>query len=410
MTTVVLWVVAVAATIWIVVPAIAFALRVGGGVRTEVVEAVGPPPVAGRDHAFEQQWRDLEALGYRAAARTIQHGWFTSPTFWHWRQFETTRWLVSPDGRTYANLYRLVRDEPARIAFVTSFDDGGLVRTECPGGATKKAVLPNFWRTDLHGLDAGHLLLEHQQLVDEFERERATRARAATTAEITAAIDAAEAPAVRDRAKGAYFLFWMFAPAALFLPLLWHFQGSGSAEVALGICTMAGISASLRWFILGPLTRQEARAAHESNRAHLQYAAADVDADGNILARKYERLLRVAAIVTSCLTAAWAIAVLWALPGTVARHGLGGALVQVVLFVVLGGPSMMNQMARARGRVAKRISNPDDVWSSLYLFNFIMAPRLEWSGGTLHRVLFGVAALSILLAFVAGQLERKRGQ
>ena len=128
----VLWAVALVATVWVLAPAIAFALRIGG-VRTEVLRDVGPPPISGDQAVFDERFRQLAALGFRDAGRTRQTGLFVLPGHWRWRQFETTRWFVGPDGRTQATLHRLIRDEPVRISFVTLFDDGGVVRTTCPG-------------------------------------------------------------------------------------------------------------------------------------------------------------------------------------------------------------------------------------------------------------------------------------
>jgi len=52
----VLWVAAGAAAVWILVPAIAFALG-KGWVRTKVLPDVGPPPTHGDDSAFAPRLR-----------------------------------------------------------------------------------------------------------------------------------------------------------------------------------------------------------------------------------------------------------------------------------------------------------------------------------------------------------------
>ena len=170
---VVLWVVAVAATVWVLTPAreIAFALSIGG-VRTAVLADVGPPSVYGDQAVFDERMRELAALGYRDAARTRETALFMLPYLWRWRQFETTRWLVGPDGRTHATLSRLLRDEPPRIAFITLFDNGAIVRTTCPGTGGRMPSTPNYRVKELLGVTASELLAAHEQQVAVFAQER----------------------------------------------------------------------------------------------------------------------------------------------------------------------------------------------------------------------------------------------
>ena len=146
---------------------------------------------------FDERLRQLAALGFRDVGRARETALFMLPDRWRWRQFETTRWLVGPDGRTHATLHRLIRDEPARIAFVTLFDGGPIVRTTCPGTG-RMPSLPDYRVTEIRGVDASQLLAAHEQQVAAFARERGTNARAATLVEMTAATDAAERPLMRQ--------------------------------------------------------------------------------------------------------------------------------------------------------------------------------------------------------------------
>lgn len=155
-----LWAVALAATVWILVPAIAFALCLGG-IRTEILPDVGPPPVAGGEPVFGARLAEFAALGFREVARTVTHIRFPFPTHWRWRSLETTRWLVSPDGRTHATLYRLARSEPARVSCMAIFDDGSVFRTSCPGVSGAIPQLPKYRRVDVRGASAGDLVAQH---------------------------------------------------------------------------------------------------------------------------------------------------------------------------------------------------------------------------------------------------------
>ena len=120
-----------------------------------------------------------------------------------------------PDGRTQATLHRMIRDEPARISFVTLFDDGGVVRTTCPGTG-RMPSLPNYRVTEIRGAEASQLLAAHEEQVAAFARDRRVNARAATVAEVTAASDAAERPLMRQIGHDMYAMLLPFAPAVLF--------------------------------------------------------------------------------------------------------------------------------------------------------------------------------------------------
>ena len=93
---VVLWAVALVATVWVLLPSIAFALGIGG-VRTEVLHDIREPAISGDQAVFDERLGQLEALGFCDAGRTRETGLFMMPGHWRWQQFETTRWFVSPE-------------------------------------------------------------------------------------------------------------------------------------------------------------------------------------------------------------------------------------------------------------------------------------------------------------------------
>ena len=253
----VLWAAALAGIVWMLVPAIAFALRIGG-VRTTILPDVGPPALQGDGGAFEPWSTRLAALGFRHAGRTQASARFMSPAQWRWRSVHPTRWLISPDGRTYVTMYRIVPNEPVRISAVTAFEGGGTVRTACPGPAPQEGLPPDHRWTSVRGVDADALLSRHHEQVAAFENERRATIKRATIAEMSAIDDAISLRLVRKSAAVHYLLVFVFLAAAA-LPLMSLAQGTDSASVALQLCCLVGAYALVGWATRGPLLRYFAR-------------------------------------------------------------------------------------------------------------------------------------------------------
>jgi len=407
---VVLWAGALALTIWILVPAIAFALGAGGGVQTDVYPDVGSSGLPGDDALMESRMQQLAALGFRAAGRTREHGRFLFPTHWHWEQYGTTRWFVSPDGHTHVTLSRVIPDEPVRIAAVTTFDGGGMVRTSSPGTEAKQFAHPTYWRVGLRNVDPATLVARHQEQVEAFAREHAARARTATVAEVAAADTAATRATLRKSAAGSYTLLCVLLPVPISLVGLGsRGRGVGSLVIAGEICMMAGLYALLRWVVHGPLLRYNARRSHNEDLApQPDYVAPD----GRIAATgKNERWLRVLAIPAALLSAVWPIAFASKIPQHYA--GGGGAVILQVVLIVLISLLVVQFVGRALGKVVlqkKGALRPSQFWTSLIMMAFLFATWLDWSRGTLNRVLYMDAALSVVVGFVGWRLERSRGK
>ena len=139
------------------------------------------------------------------------------PGHWRWAEFETTRWFVGPDGRTQATLYRLIRDEPARISSSRcSMTAASCARRPGPAHAVA-AELPGD-RDPRRGGEP--LLAAHEEQVSAFARDRGVNARAATVAEVTAASDAAERPLMRQIGYVLYAMLLPLAPAVLFFAVV----------------------------------------------------------------------------------------------------------------------------------------------------------------------------------------------
>jgi hypothetical protein len=404
-----LWTAALAASIWILVPAIAFALNIGG-LRTDILPDAGPPTLYPEDSVFGPRLGELDALGFQMEARTRSRGRFSSPIHWSWESYEALQWLVSGDGLTHATLYRLAAGEPARISVVTAFEDGGFVRTSCPGAAAKEATRPNYRRFDLLGVDAATLLAKHQEQVEAFARERGTRPRAATVAEIAAADNAAEWPIVRKMSVSLYGMLGLFLPAVFFLSLRAR-TSAGISIAPLAICAMAGFYALMRWQLLGPLLRQTAKLAHtkDLSEATAPVRPNDVAEDGRILATgKYERWLRLLAALAAVLSCAWPVAIVRAILRALKEQP--GAIIFGLVFVWTSVSTVLELAGRARGRMVWRRMDPAFMWTSMATMSVIFGTWLKWNGGTFHRFLLVVAGLTILLGLIGRQLEKKRGQ
>jgi hypothetical protein len=410
---VLLWAAAVAAAAWIVVPAIAFALNIGG-LRTDIVPDAGPPTVYTADSVFGPRLGELAALGFRMESRTRERGRFISPIHWTWESYEAQQWLVSPDGLTHATLYRLADGEPARISFVTRFEDGGMVRTSCPGSAAKETTRPNYWRFDVRGVDAATLLARHQEQVEAFARERGTKTKEATVSEIAAADNAAEWPILRKMSVSSYGIMGLLLlPAPFVFLLLVPVRALGNlAFPPIAVCLTAGFYALLRWFLVGPNLRTYAKLSHTRDLSEEVAPALDPDdvgEDGRILANgKNERRLRTLAVVTAILSCVWPV--IWARELLVYVRERPGVILGFLVLFPLSALLLVRLAGRARGKMVwqrKGHRDPAGVWAFLLLLNFFFMIQSKPAS---HHFVWIVAATSFLLGLIGWTLEKKRGQ
>jgi len=405
-----LWAAAVAAAAWILVPGIAFALNIGG-LRTEVLPDAGPPTLYSEDSVFGARLKEVAALGFAMAARTIERGRFISPIHWTWESHQAQQWLVSPDGLTHATLYRIAEGEPARISVVTKFENGGTVRTSCPGGAAQEATTSSYWRFDVLGVDAATLFARHLEHVDRFAELYRTKTRAATVAEIGAADNAAEWPIVRRMSVSSYFILLFFvSPALPFLTLRAHTTG-GLALGPILTCALAAFYAFVRWHVLGPNVRENAKLSHRRDLNQEVPPTLDPDdiaEDGRILATgKNERRLRVLAVAAAILSCVWPV--IWALELLVYMRERPVILAFVVLFP-LSVLLVVWLAGRARGKMVwqrKGHRDPAGLWTWLLLLNFFFGIQSKPAS---HHFVWMVVVASFVLGLIGWNLEKKRGQ
>jgi hypothetical protein len=392
----VVWAVALAAAVWILVPAIAHAFG-----ATDVQTTVRPDPGPPADHpAFEPRMHQLAALGFRAAGQTMERIWFLTSMHWRWRPYEDTRWLVGPDERTYVTLYRMLAEEPVRISAVTMFEDGGLVRTSCPGGAAKLLSRPNYWHADLRGAAADALLTKHQEQVDAYARERGTSVKAATIAEISAVDDVFSRSILRGSISASSLLGVLALAVFLFgLPLVY---GRQSLTAPIQICFMAALTAAFRWWTYRRAFRRNALLSHREDVSPEIAPDVDLPATG-----KYESWLRPLAGLTALLSSAWVATFASRLPAAL-RAG-GGAIFMQLVYLVLAVLIVVGLSGRARGKMLLWRANKDNthVWLVPLLMDAIWGALLPGSGGALERGLLLICAfVSAALSVIGWRLEK----
>jgi hypothetical protein len=175
------------------------------------------------------------------------------------------------------------------------------------------------------------------------------------------------------------------------------------------ILAAAGFFAFWNWVVRGLLRRHFARRSHSED---LVGVPADIAEDGTILATgKNERRLRLLAATAAVVACAWPMTSMNALPRILRERP--GAIVPWLLFLSLGVLTVVHLIWRARGKLLwfrKRREEALGPWAALGITTALFVNHLEWSRGTLHRVLFFVGGLLVAIAIAGWRLEKKRGQ
>jgi hypothetical protein len=254
---VVLYVIAALALVWALVPAVAFALG-GARVRKELRRdpARAEPRADDPDHArrYQQFWE----LGFRPVGVTRETCWFMNATRWYWHSLEWSYWMQRPDDGMLVSFHRLLPDEPVRFGVVTLFDDGGLVRTTCPGVRSgMRQDAENSLRFELKNVEPAELVAKHEVHVAAFASASNRKVRPATFEEVTAAETVKDRGILSGR-SGSYQLLlrYFVLPALVGGWLLSALGGSFWRRVALGVCAGAAMFA-LERFVQMPKRRRE---------------------------------------------------------------------------------------------------------------------------------------------------------
>jgi hypothetical protein len=93
------------------------------------------------------------------------------------------------------------------------------------------------------------------------------------------------------------------------------------------------------------------------------------------------------------------------------RHAADGAFVVLLQLALIAatGTLVLRLFGRARGKITfqrRGNRNPVHIWSSVLLSNFLFPSWLDWRSGALHRALYVVAGISLLLGFLGWKLEK----
>jgi hypothetical protein len=241
-----LWAIAVAAAIWILGPAIGFALsprRIGA----DVCEDPGLAEPRGKDPAYEGRFRELAALGFVPVGEMIEKAWFFTPLHWFWRG-DGTRVFASPDRTVFVSLYRFGGADPLRVSVETIFEEGGALVTLSPGFGQR--VLTDKDRLVEAGeTDVATLVEKHRKHVQDFIGPRVLTVKPTTFREF-----AAESAAFSERTVTKSKLSQMYAIHSIFgMPLLMLVPARAilpAGTLPLLICVLAAMFAAIRWTVL----------------------------------------------------------------------------------------------------------------------------------------------------------------
>ena len=182
-----LWAVAVAAGIWIIVPAIGFAVYP----RKFEVEIDEDPRVAearGVDADYDAKFQQFATLGFVPVGKTVEKVRFLTPLHWHWRG-DGTRLLVSSDRMTFAGLHRVAGANPLRVNLFTTFTGGEIVNTAAPG-VGRSVFKGRDRRIEVPECDVATLVQHHQRNLEDFCKGRPLTVELVTLREMEARLAA----------------------------------------------------------------------------------------------------------------------------------------------------------------------------------------------------------------------------
>jgi hypothetical protein len=240
---VLLWLVAVAATVWILAPTV---LRAMGRGRYWMTVSDDPHDAEpdGRDRQYESWFRQYAGLGFRPVGKTVEQMKFMSPLHWS-RTSKGARTLASADGRTFAICFRFENGMPLRTAIDTIFEEGGLLTTASPGVPMTIETGPNDRYQPVGDVGPEELLRIHAARVESFVQERGLTVKKATLRDL-AAEEERRTRVMFSKTKGqSWSVLAVFAiPAVIALQ-----SGRGLARpyVPALICVAAAIFALIRW-------------------------------------------------------------------------------------------------------------------------------------------------------------------
>ena len=274
----VLLVVALLASVAILLPALLFALApVRLRNRVDANPALAEPRAGDPD--YQQRFRQFADLGFRPLGRTFETCWFMSPIKPYWRSLEGERWLVDRERLTFVSFHRLVRDEPVRFGVVSYLPGDGVVRTTCPGVAGRVVSDEDalYWRTELRNVEPEALLRRHQATLAEITARRKLAPKRMTLEEVAANELLHGKRLISRSGRSGYSLsLSCFRGPALLTAFDWSFVFPAAGHharpgrsplhhLALSLCIGAALFAFVR-LVAMPLSRRDAILASHRRR------------------------------------------------------------------------------------------------------------------------------------------------
>ncbi|HMF42337.1 MAG TPA: hypothetical protein VKQ32_16810 [Polyangia bacterium] len=243
---VLLWVIAAAAAVWLLTPAVMGALGKGRYWMNVSDNPTDAEP-DGRDRKYDSRYREFIALGFRPAGKIVEHARFKLSQ-WNWES-GGARYLVSPDGKTFVSFFRIAGGNPLRMNACSIFEEGGLIQTAAPGVAINRDLGPNYKYDAVGEAEPEELLGMHARRLEAFVRDRDLTVKAATMREIAAAVEEFTRRVTSNLTSGSGFgmLGVFFVPLAM---VLFSGRGLSGWMRPLAVCAALAFMALFRWAIL----------------------------------------------------------------------------------------------------------------------------------------------------------------
>lgn len=342
---VLLWLIAAASAVWILGPVFGMAFgrrRIGCRV---IAHAAAAEPRAG-DADCEHRFRQFVELGFQPVGATEEETWFLTSLHWRWAPPEAHRWLVSPDGRTYVTLTRMVTGDRVRVGATTFFAGGGCAKTVTPRLVTFEPAGPYSFE-GAFGVEGESFLAYHDEHVERFRRERGLEIAALPFAEAAREEMAGEkALLLKTSGEGAQALtpLAMFGLPLLMLAPLFVLSGRPLLLYAPLLVCAAAVQYALFRALLLSIHHRSIRSSHDVDLVGEREAA---KSDRPVVPGRFEPWVRGLAALGVAQMVVVAGAIVWRVARALLSHDGDGAFRGI--FLILAFFAGRGLLARARG-------------------------------------------------------------
>jgi hypothetical protein len=231
-----LWLVAGAIALWMVLPAVLCAL--GVTFRQSVIDdqAAALEPT-GNDAEYVDLFNQLRRLGFEPVGRRSTTCWLY---LHHWYRSFLSGVFAAPKGDAFAVAYKLWAWDRWRLYFVTPFSDGAIVET---ANQIERLRIdePDHLRWGLATPDRALLLERHREVCRDFAVAGSRTVSVVPADEVNRLIVHHESRHFRkqNRITGLMFMSLWLCPLVLGLPLLGWFAGTATYLLPASIIAWA---------------------------------------------------------------------------------------------------------------------------------------------------------------------------